>query len=148
MTNDLLIVACFALPRFAPQGFTPYDATSYIFDNHMDDITGLLKSNPGYDEKTNPFSPDLPSTGYMDGGLVDFIVSNRMFNLFLSQGCIPFTKEHELMKKIAAWEGFETPTPVWGYDNTFSKQAGSKLEAETDCVASLGQVRGSKRAKK
>ncbi|GMH56754.1 hypothetical protein TrST_g10889 [Triparma strigata] len=119
-------------------GFDAYDATEYMYENHIASTQGLMKSNPGFDSSTDPFNPEL--TKDMNAANVDFAVSNKMFNFFLTEGCIPLTREHELMKKIAAWEGFEKPTAVWGYDNTFSYVAGSKFEAETDCVNTLGQV--------
>lgn len=118
--------------------FDATDATEYMYDNYITYTNGLVKSNPGFDSSTNPTDPEL--NGYMNAALVDFIVSNKMFNFYLTEGCIPLTRDHELMKKIAAYEGFEKPTAVWGYDSTFSYVAGSKFEAETDCVKTLGQV--------
>ncbi|GMH69894.1 hypothetical protein TL16_g05271 [Triparma laevis f. inornata] len=117
--------------------FDATDATEYMYDNYITHTNGLVKSNPGFDSSTNPTDPDL--NGYMNAALVDFIVSNKMFNFYLTEGCIPLTRDHELMKRIAAYEGFEKPTAVWGYDSTFSYVAGSKFEAETDCVNTLGQ---------
>lgn len=121
--------------------FDAYDATNYMYEHYINDVTGIAKSNPGIDEKSTEIPKPLNS--YMNAGLVDFIVKERLFNFFLQEGCIPGTRDHRLTKKIAAWEGFETPTAVWGYDNTYSITAGAKFEAETDCVGTLGQVASS-----
>ena len=121
--------------------FDAYDATRYMFEHHISDVKGIAKSNPGIDEQSTDIPKPLNS--YMNAALVDFIVKERLFNFFMQEGCIPGTREHELTKEIAAWEGFETPTAVWGYDNTYSIKAGSKFEAETDCVPTLGQVASS-----
>jgi len=123
------------------KSFDAFDATTYMFENYIQNTTGLCKSNPGLDVHGNhPLNP--PLTGDMNVGLMDFVVKNRLFNFFLNLGCAPGTAEHKLMEKIANYEGFKKPVTVWGYDDTFGAWAGDKFEAETDCVSehNLGQV--------
>ena len=71
-------------------------------------------------------------------GLVDYIVKQRLFNLYLTEGCVPLTDEHVLMKQIAEHNPWPKPLAVMGYDNTVVIGGGDTFEAETLCVSSVG----------
>ena len=118
----------------------PREATAYVFSKYKNKTSGLSKMNPGLDvhgkHKLNP-----PLTGDADLGLVDYIVKERLFNFFLSHGCLPFTKDYALMEHIATSNPWERPLKVYGYDDTFSI-AGDLFEAETNCNRehNMGQI--------
>ena len=61
-----------------------------------------------------------PLIGAPDPGLVDYIVKERLFTLFLNDGCIPFTKEHALMERIATNNPWPEPIRVYGYDDSWA----------------------------
>jgi len=84
-----------------------------------------LYSNPGYDTHAkdgppHPFNP--PLTRDMKVGMMDFVVSEKIFNFFMHNQCLPGTKDHDLMKRIARWEGFTPPVAVWGYDGELASE--------------------------
>ncbi len=66
--------------------------------------------------------------------LVDFIVKEKLFNFYLYYGCIPLTKEHELMEKIVKNNNWIKPVKVYGYNNAWNIGGGDIFEAETNCV--------------
>jgi hypothetical protein len=108
-----------------------YDATLYIYEHFLQDTTGLSKMNPGLDVHQHPLHPS--ETGTPNVGLTDFIVKNQLFNFFMENGCIPGTKEHKLMEKIATETPAPRPIKVYGYDDSWAL-AGDLFEAETNCV--------------
>ena len=118
----------------------PREATTYIFSKYKNETNGISKMNPGLDvhgkHKINP-----PLLGSADLGLVDYIVKEKLFNFFLSNGCLPFTKDYSLMEHIATTNPWPRPLRVYGYDDTFSF-AGDLFEAETDCIKehNMGQI--------
>lgn len=119
--------------------FSALDATSYMYDHYINLTSTMSKMNPGLDTN-HPLHP--PLTGSLNPGLIDFVVKDRLFNMFLNWGCIPFTKEHSLMEKIVQNNPWPKPIVVYGYDNTFVVEGGDFFEAETLCVKehNMGQV--------
>lgn len=120
--------------------FTALEATQYLLDHHIHQTSGMAKMNPGLDtHHGDPAKPKL--TGLPDPGLIDFIVKKRLFNFFLNDGCIPLTKEHALMEKIASSNPWPRPITVYGYDDSYG-HTGDLFEAETNCVSqhNMGQV--------
>lgn len=119
-------------------GWRSINATRFMFIAYGNSTTGLAKMNPGWDvHGAQPLNPPLSQSP--DVSLGDWIVSQRLFNFFLLNGCIPGTEEHALMEELAlAWP---SPVAVWGYDDTYAV-AGYIFEAETTCVSShnLGQI--------
>jgi len=125
-----------------PAGTTPYDATEYVYNKHVNMTTGLVKMNPGYESQTGKKILDPKINHPPATGLVDYIVKERLFNLYLPDGCIPLTHEHALMKKIAENNPWPKPIAVMGYDNTVVFAGGDFFEAETSCVkeVAMGQI--------
>merc|ERR1711871_1306864 len=62
----------------------------------------------------------------------------RLFNLYLPEGCVPLTAEHSLMERIAGANPWPKPIAVMGYDNTVVLAGGDLFEAETLCVGNVG----------
>ena len=77
-----------------------------------------------------------------DLSLTDFIVSARLFNFFLVDGCIPGTAEHDFVTLMAASNPWPSPIPVFGYDDSWLVFGGDFFEAETACFPqhNAGQV--------
>jgi hypothetical protein len=74
--------------------------------------------NPGLDvHGSNPFNPPLTNLPAL--GLVDYIVSARLFNLFLNYMCIPGFPDHDIMTTVVTENPWSRPITVWGYDDTF-----------------------------
>ena len=115
-------------------------ATAYMFATHSNKTATLAKMNPGLDVHAHPLDP--PLTLLPDLSLADFVVSQRLFNFFLAQGCIPGTAEHALMEDMAQSGPWPRPIAVYGYDDTLPLFGGDTFEAETNCVAehSMGQI--------
>ena len=55
-----------------------YDSTLYIYNNYINNTTGLAKMDPGLDIHNHPFNP--PLIGDINTGLIDFIVKKKLFN--------------------------------------------------------------------
>jgi hypothetical protein len=119
---------------------TALQATQYVYETHVASTTGMAKMNPGLDVHGHPFDP--PLTLLPDLSLADYIVSARLFNFFLAQGCLPGTADHALMERMVQANPWPRPLAVLGYDDTYPLAGGDTFEAETNCVAehSLGQV--------
>jgi hypothetical protein len=85
---------------------------------------------------------DPPLTLLPDLSLADYIVSARLFNFFLAQGCLLGTPEHALMERMVQANPWPRPLAVLGYDDTYPLAGGDTFEAETNCVAehSMGQI--------
>lgn len=128
-------------------GFSPHDATSYMFENYASQTTAMAKMNPGY-QYTKKHSLDPPLTGFPHLTSVDFIAKEKLFNIFLPGGCIPLTRDHTLMEKMVQknqdiTSHWEQPIIVYGYDdNDFGTGVGDPFEAETNCVKehNMGQI--------
>ena len=103
------------------------------------ETTGLAKTNPGLDTHHHPIK--APLTGSIDVGLADFIVKKRLFNFFLNDGCIPFTKEKAFVDKLVTHNPWPRPISVFGYDDTWGVE-GDLFEAETNCnqYHNMGQI--------
>lgn len=143
------------------EGFSPLDATSYMFDNYVNQTTTLAWMNPGYDNAAKvsntpivttssisltslvfeyqPSNP--PLTGSPNPGLIDYIVKVRMFNFYMNNACIPNTPDYTLMTTILQNNPWSKPIPVYGYGDTYPI-AGDIFEAETDCTKehNMGQI--------
>eukprot|EP00656_Telonema_subtile_P031086 TRINITY_DN3406_c0_g1_i1.p1 TRINITY_DN3406_c0_g1~~TRINITY_DN3406_c0_g1_i1.p1 ORF type:complete len:444 (+),score=82.85 TRINITY_DN3406_c0_g1_i1:513-1844(+) len=121
-------------------GFTELQATEYVFDRYVNSTTTLSMMNPGFDFKKSQLHP--PLTGNPIIGLADFIVKERLFNMFLANGCIPLTKENALMQKIVQNNPWPRPISVFGYNNAHPVFGGDLFEAETSCTKqhNMGQV--------
>ena len=68
--------------------------------------------------------PALLAGGY----LVDWIVSARLFTLYLNQSCVPGTDDHALLAGVVAAAPWPTPVRVYGYngmDVVFAGQYGT-----------------------
>jgi hypothetical protein len=60
------------------------EATAYVYDNYVNQTTGMAKMNPGLDVHVQPVHPNI--TGTSDPGLIDYIVKQRLFNFWLEDG--------------------------------------------------------------
>lgn len=116
---------------------TPLDATRYVFEHHVQQTTGMSKMNPGYESQTGKavFRPNI--TGAVHIGLADYVVKEKLFNFYLTEGCLPLSEEHALVERIVKNNPWPKPIAVMGYDQTFAV-AGDLFEAETTCVTGMG----------
>lgn len=113
---------------------TPYLATKFVFDNYVEHTTGLAMLNPGYD----PHASDLANpemTGDMRPAMVDFVFSQKLFVVFLVNGCVPPTPERALLHEIVNESGWPTPLGVYGYNDSWNV-GGYLYEAQTRCLDS------------
>ncbi len=113
---------------------TPYLATRYAFENHVDETTGLAMLNPGYDQNADDLANPALS-GEMSAALVDFVFSERLFVVFLVNGCQGPSQENELLSDIVNSGHWPTPLGVYGYNNSWLV-AGYLFEAQTRCLDS------------
>lgn len=122
--------------------YSPLNATSYIYYNYVNMTTTLSKMDPGYDLSQFPLDPSPPLTQSIDFSLTDYIVKNKLFNMFLVWGCLPGSDENILMEIISQSNPWPRPIAVFGYDDTFPLFGGDIFEAETTCVShhNMGQV--------
>jgi hypothetical protein len=130
------VLAFDAIEKF--KDFAPIDATQYLHQNHLNQTKGLVKLNPGYESQSGKaiFKPNITRVPQLD--LVDYIVYSKLFNIYLTQGCLPFSKEHSLFKMIIKDSTWPRPIKVMGYDNTFVVGGGDLFEAETLCDLDVG----------
>ena len=63
-------VAFDAFEKF--KNFSPLSATEFMYNNYLNETSGISKMNPGYDIPKNIFNPSL--TRNIDPALIDFIV--------------------------------------------------------------------------
>ena len=78
---------------------TPYLATKYVFENYIEQTTGLAMLNPGYNLHDSDLSnPEL--TRDMPSAMVDFVFSQKLFVVFLVNGCVNSNPENELLYDI------------------------------------------------
>jgi hypothetical protein len=120
--------------------FQPIDATRYVYQHHLNATTGMAKLNPGYAGQGCPgpscFHPNITRGPSL--GLTDYIVYAKLFNTYLTEGCLPFTKENALLKTIVQESSWPKPVRVMGYDNSFVVEGGDFFEAETLCDLNVG----------
>ena len=117
-------------------GFTPLQATRYVFEHHVQQTTGMSKMNPGYEAQSGKaiLRPNITKPAHI--GLSDYVVKERLFNFYLTEGCLPLTEEHALMERIVKHNPWPKPIAVMGYDQTFAI-GGDLFEAETTCVSGM-----------
>lgn len=114
---------------------TPALATRYVFERYAEQTTGLAMLNPGYDLR--PADPANPSiTRDMRPALVDFVFSQRLFVVFLVNGCTRGNPERELLSTIVNAGRWPTPLGVYGYNNSWNVAGGDLYEAQTRCLDS------------
>ncbi len=114
---------------------TPALATQYAFERYGAQTTGLAMLNPGYDtraaDQANP-----PLTGDMGPALVDLVFSQRLFVVFLVNGCSDGHPEKALLSSIVNAGRWPTPLGVYGYNNSWNVAGGYLHEAQTRCLDS------------
>lgn len=114
---------------------TPASATQYVFDKYGAQTTGLAMLDPGYDpQPTNPSSPAI--TRDMSAALVDFVFSQKLFVVFLVNGCIDGNPENQVLSGIVNAGLWETPLGVYGYNDSWNVEGGDLYEAQTSCLDS------------
>jgi hypothetical protein len=114
---------------------TPYLATRHVFENHVAQTTGLAMLNPGYDTNDSNVS-DPKVTRDMPPVLVDFVFSQKLFTIFLVNGCTDASPEKALLHEIVNAGRWPTPLGVFGYNNSWMVMGGYVHEAQTRCLDS------------
>jgi len=113
---------------------TPYLATKYVYENYVNETTGLAMLNPGYDETDGEvWDPGL--SGQMDARMVDFVFSEKLFVMFLVNGCIKGTRQHTLLNDIVSVNPWPKPLGVYGYASYWNV-GGYLFESQTMCADS------------
>ena len=98
---------------------TPALATQYVFEQFGKQTTGLAMLNPGYDDNpTDPANPAL--TTDMLPALVDFVFSQKLFVVYLINGCIDGNPENAVLNSIVNAGNWPTPLGVYGYNSTWN----------------------------
>lgn len=111
---------------------TPYLATKYVYENHVNGTTGLAMLNPGYDTRAKRvWNPGL--AGDMNPVMIDFVFSEKLFVMFLVNSCVNFTWEHDLLNEIVSNNPWSKPIGVYGYANNWMVFGGYLFEAQTLC---------------
>lgn len=111
---------------------TPYLATKYVYETYVNETTGLAMLNPGYETHGGKvWNPKLG--GDMNPSMVDFVFSEKLFVMFLVNGCIKCTWEHDLLNEIAGANPWPKPIGVYGYANNWMVFGGYLFEAQTLC---------------
>jgi len=114
---------------------TPALATKYVFAKFGAQTTGLAMLNPGYDQgSSNPRSPALINE--MKPALVDFVFSEKLFVVFLVNGCTKDHEERAVLSSIVNAGKWPTPVAVYGYNNSWNVLGGYLYEAQTNCLDS------------
>ena len=104
---------------------TAEDAVGYVATNHLNATTSLAMQ-----------SGILLQSGF----LADWIVGQRIFAQYMTNGCIPDTSNNALLKSIVATAPWSQPVRVYGYNSMDVVFGGDLFEAETDCIDVLGQI--------
>jgi hypothetical protein len=81
--------------------YTPYDATKFMYDKYVNQTSTLAYMNPGYDNAANPSDPPLTKSPNLK--LTDYIVKEKLFNMYLNDGCIRGSDEYALLEEITAY---------------------------------------------
>jgi len=114
---------------------TPYLATRHVYDNFVKETTGLAMLNPGYGRQGEKvWDPRLVES--MNPSMIDFVFSEKLFVVFLVNGCINCTEEHGLLNEIVRANPWEKPIGVYGYANNWMVLGGYLFEAQTLCADS------------
>jgi len=112
---------------------TPRLATEYVYFNFVHDTTGLAMLNPGYSRgQEKVWDPKLVED--MNPDMVDFVFSEKLFVMFLVNGCIACTRENTLLNAIASVNPWPKPIGVYGYANYWNVFGGYLFEAQTLCA--------------
>lgn len=114
---------------------SPLLATRYVFEKYAGQTTGLAMLNPGYDTNDRNVS-DPKLTRDMPPALVDFVFSQRLFTVFLVNGCTDSHPEKALLHDIVNAGLWPTPLGVYGYNNSWMLMGGYLHEAQTRCLDS------------
>ena len=112
----------------------PHQAAEHVYERYLDQTTGLAMLNPGYDIHADDLA-DPEITRDMRSVLVDFVYSERLFVVFLVNGCVAGNDEHEVLKDIVNDSPWERPIGVYGYNNSWLI-GGYLYEAQTRCLPS------------
>ncbi len=114
---------------------TPYLATKYVYEQYVNETTGLAMLNPGYSANDKRvLNPGLVDN--MNPSMIDFVFSEKLFVMFLVNGCITCTNEHDLLNDIVSVNPWPKPIGVYGYANYWMVLGGYFFEAQTLCAAS------------
>ncbi|MFO0684325.1 MAG: hypothetical protein U0234_19895 [Sandaracinus sp.] len=114
---------------------TPALATQYVLDTYGAQTSGLAMLNPGYEQvSSDPGSPAI--TRDTSGALVDFVFSQRLFVVFLVNGCIAGNPERDVLDAVVNAGRWETPLGVYGYNDSWNVAGGDLYEAQTRCLDS------------
>ncbi len=114
---------------------TPELATQYVFEHYVQQTTGLAMLNPGYeDPAADPAHPALKRD--MHGSLVDFVFSQKLFVVFLVNGCVDGNPEKAVLSSVVNAGHWPTPLGVYGYNNSWNVAGGDLYEAQTRCLDS------------
>lgn len=104
---------------------TPLESLSYIKANALSKTSGLAFQDGNY---------------LSSGMLVDWLVQQRIFVMYIQDACIPFTQPNVLLHKIVAASPWQRPVRVYGYNGMDVIFGGDLFEAETNCINVMGQV--------
>eukprot|EP00013_Stygamoeba_regulata_P004035 CAMPEP_0177641364 /NCGR_PEP_ID=MMETSP0447-20121125/7026_1 /TAXON_ID=0 /ORGANISM="Stygamoeba regulata, Strain BSH-02190019" /LENGTH=617 /DNA_ID=CAMNT_0019143475 /DNA_START=168 /DNA_END=2021 /DNA_ORIENTATION=+ len=123
-------------------GWSAHDVTAYMLATHAHACTTLAMMNPGYDTTHAARAWEPPFTLAPNLALGDYVVKARLFAFYMVNACIVGTKEHALMKQIAADKTWSRPVRVFGYNDAWFVAGGFLFEAQTTCVPghNLGAV--------
>lgn len=114
---------------------TPYLATKYVYEHYVDETTGLAMLNPGYSrDNRKVWDPKL--SGDMESSMIDFVFSEKLFVMFLVNGCIQCTAQGALLNEIVSVNPWPKPIGVYGYANYWLVFGGYLFEAQTLCAES------------
>lgn len=114
---------------------TPALATRYVFERYAAQTTGLAMLNPGFETvSTDPANPNLVRD--MSPALVDYVFSQKLFVVFLVNGCIRDNPERVLLDTIVNAGRWPTPVAVYGYNSSWNVAGGFLYEAQTLCLDS------------
>lgn len=114
---------------------TPALATRYVFERYGAQTTGLAMLDPGYESPAaDPANPAI--TRDMRPALVDYVFAQRLFVVFLVNGCINGNPEREVLSTIVNAGRWPTPLGVYGYNDSWNVGGGDLYEAQTRCLDS------------
>ena len=109
---------------------TPYLATKYVYEKYVNETTGLAMLNPGYQrDGRKVWDPKL--SGDMESSMIDFVFSEKLFVMFLVNGCIQCTAQGALLNEIVSVNPWPKPIGVYGYANYWLVFGGYLFEAQT-----------------
>jgi hypothetical protein len=120
---------------------TPYLATNYVYENFVNDTTGLAMLNPGYDI-TDKKVWDPAINKEMNTVMVDLVFAKKLFVIFLINGCIDGAREHALLNQIVSRNPWPKPIGVYGYADYWLVFGGFLFESQTMCsdARNMGEI--------